>query len=405
MTETNAGNRWLPLAGATMLNLALGTFYGWSVFVLPLEQEFNWVRQDTSWTFSVGMVSFAVTFVLAGRLHATWGFRPIAAFGGLLFSVGFLLASLTNSLWWLYFAYGVLGGVGNGFGYSVGIPVISRWFPDKRGLALGIAIGGYGAGSGIFGPLADSLIGSIGWEATFQLYGVLFFVMTMTGAYLLKSAPDGYAPEGWEPTQLKAAVQTTAREITPGEMLRGSTFYLLWAAYFFGSMAGLGLISQLVPFGTQVGIGSVALIGLVVGSIGNTSGRVLSGLLSDQIGRLNVLRLMVLVSAVAMPLLYLLGSTVFTFAVGIFVVYYCYGTLLAVFPATSADFFGTRHLGVNYGLLFLAWGAGALVAAPLAGLVFDTFGDYRLAFFGASMLSLVALGALTVAKYPRQAAA
>ncbi|HIC55915.1 MAG TPA: MFS transporter, partial [Acidobacteria bacterium] len=162
---------------------------------------------------------------------------------------------------------------------------------------------------------------------------------------------------------------------------------------------------QLVPFGTQLGIGSVALIGLVIGSIGNTSGRILSGLLSDQIGRLNVLRLMVLVSAVAMPLLYLLGSTVLTFAVGIFVVYYCYGTLLAVFPATSADFFGTRHLGVNYGLLFLAWGAGALVAAPLAGLVFDTFGDYRLAFFGASMLSLVALGALMVAKNPRQATA
>lgn len=405
MTETNAGNRWLPLAGATMLNLALGTFYGWSVFVLPLEQEFNWVRQDTSWTFSVGMVSFAVTFVLAGRLHETWGFRPIAAFGGLLFSIGFLLSSFTSSLWWLYFAYGVLGGVGNGFGYSVGIPVISRWFPDKRGLALGIAIGGYGAGSGIFGPLADGLIGSIGWEATFQFYGVLFFVMTMTGAYLLRSAPDGYTPEGWEPTQLKSAVTTTTREITPGEMLHGSTFYLLWAAYFFGSMAGLGLISQLVPFGTQVGIGSVALIGLVVGSIGNTSGRVLSGLLSDQIGRLNVLRLMVLVSAVAMPLLYLLGSTVFSFAVGIFVVYYCYGTLLAVFPATSADFFGTKHLGVNYGLLFLAWGAGALVAAPLAGLVFDTFGDYRLAFFGASMLSIVALGALAMAKYPRQAAA
>ena len=130
MPQQSDTNRWLPLAGATMLNLALGTFYGWSVFVLPLEQEFNWVRQDTSWTFSVGMVSFAVTFVLAGRLHATWGFRPIAAFGGLLFSIGFLLASLTSSLWWLYFAYGVLGGVGNGFGYSVGIPVVSRWFPD-----------------------------------------------------------------------------------------------------------------------------------------------------------------------------------------------------------------------------------------------------------------------------------
>ena len=184
-------------------------------------------------------------------------------------------------------------------------------------------------------------------------------------------------------------------------MLADRSFYLLFVAYCFGAMAGLGLISQLVPFGREAGITNVALIGLVVGAVGNTTGRIVSGSLSDGLGRLNVLRLMVIVSAVAMPLLYLLGSNVLFFVIGVFVVYYCYGTLLSVFAATAADFYGTKHLGVNYGLLFLAWGIAGLVSAQLSGFVVDTFGDYRLAFFGATMLSLISLGALLITKPPQ----
>ncbi len=401
MADSQASNRWLPLVGGTMLNVVLGSFYAWSVFVLPLEGEFGWAREQTSTTFSIGIFTMAVTFVLAGRLHATVGFRTLAAIGGLLFSGGFFLASYTTSLAWLYITYGLIAGAGNGIGYSIAIPVVSKWFPDRRGLAIGIAVGGYGAGSGIFGPIADELlIPGSGWEATFRLYGVIFFIISMAGAWLLKPAPDGYAPEGWDPSQLKAAVTRAARDFTPSEMLRGSAFYFLFLAYFFGAIAGLGLISQLVPFGTEAGITSVALIGLVVGAVGNTVGRVLSGAMSDNLGRLNVLRLMVLVSAAAMPLLYLLGSTVAFFVLGVFVVYFCYGALLAVFAATSADFYGTKHLGVNYGLLFLAWGLAAVVGARLAGLVFDTFGNYQWAFFGAAVLSIGSLVCLYLAKAP-----
>ena len=403
MPDLQTRNRWLPLTGGTLLNVVLGVFYSWSVFVLPLEDEFGWIRQQTSWTFSVGLFTMAVMFVVAGRLHATLGFRTIAAIGGALFSLGFFLASFTTSLPWLYITYGAIAGAGNGIGYSATIPVISKWFPDKRGLAIGIGVGGYAAGSGILGPIAsDFLIPSAGWEFTFQLYGAIFFVIAMIAAWLLKPPPEDYVPSGWDPSQLNAAVDRVARDVTPAEMLRDRSFYLLFMAYFFGSMAGLGLISQLVPFGTQAGIGSVALIGLVIGAIGNTTGRIVSGMLSDRIGRLNVLRLMVIVSAVAMPLLYLLGSNILAFTTGVFVVYYCYGTLLAVFAAASADFYGTKHLGVNYGLLFLAWGISALVSAPLAGLMFDTFGDYRLAFFGAAMLSVISLLALMATQNPSQ---
>ena len=285
MADSQGGNRWLPLVGGTMLNVVLGSFYAWSVFVLPLEEEFGWAREQTSTTFSIGIFTMAVTFVLAGRLHATVGFRTLAAIGGILFSAGFFLASYTTSLTWLYVTYGLIAGAGNGIGYSIAIPVVSKWFPDRRGLAIGIAVGGYGAGSGVFGPIADELlIPGSGWEATFRLYGIVFLVISIVGAWLLRPAPDGYAPEGWDPSQLKAAVTRTVRDFTPSEMLRGSSFYFLFLAYFMGAIAGLGLISQLVPFGTEAGIGSVALIGLVVGAVGNTVGRVLSGAMSDNLG-------------------------------------------------------------------------------------------------------------------------
>ena len=386
-----------------MLNLVLGSFYAWSVFVLPLEGEFGWARSQTSLTFSIGILTMAVTFVIAGRLHGTVGFRPLAAIGGILLGAGFFLASFTSSLTVLYVAYGLIGGAGNGVGYSVATPVVTRWFPDKRGLAIGIAVGGYGAGSGVFGPIADEiLIPRLGWEATFRIYGILFVVIAAVAAWMLKPAPEGYTPAGWHPSQLKAAVTPVGRDSTPGEMLGGSAFYFLFLAFFFGSIAGLGLISQLVPFGTSVGIGSVALIGLVVGAIGNTAGRVASGAMSDSIGRLNVLRLMVVVSAVAMPALYMFGSNLLFFVVGVFTVYYCYGTLLAVFAATSADFYGTKHFGVNYGLLFLSWGFAAVAGSQLAGFVYDTFQNYQYAFFGASVLSLLSLGCLWAAKNPAQ---
>lgn len=394
----------MPLIGGTMLNLVLGTFYSWSVFVLPLEQEFGWVRQQTSWAFSIGILTMAVTFVIAGRLHAIVGFRPLAAIGGVLFSLGFFLSSYTSSLTVLYLAYGLLAGAGNGIGYSIATPVVTKWFPDKRGLAIGIAVGGYGAGAGIFGPIAaELLIPSVGWESTFRIYGAVFLVLSLVGAWLLKPAPDGYTPAGWDPTQIKAAVARVGGETTPAEMLRGSSFYFLFLAYFFGAIAGLGLISQLVPFGTEASIGSAALIGLVVGAIGNTTGRVLSGAMSDNLGRLNVLKLMVVVSAVAMPALYLFGSNVLFFVVGVFAVYYCYGTLLAVFAATSADFYGTKHFGVNYGLLFLAWGIAAVVGSQLAGFVYDTFGNYQYAFFGAAVLSVMSLLCLLAARNPTAA--
>src|SRR5260221_1640973 len=182
------------------MNLALGTLYGWSVFVAPLEQQFGWKRADTSMVFTIAVVVFALSFVVAGRIQDKIGPLYCSLAGGILVSLGFFLCAYTTSLTYLFICFGVIGGLGNGFGYATPIPVMAKWFPDKRGLAVGLAVGGYGAGSAIFGPLSSKvLIPDYGWRETFMILGAIFFVMTMIGAFLLKNPPAGYRPAGWSP--------------------------------------------------------------------------------------------------------------------------------------------------------------------------------------------------------------
>ena len=193
-------NRWWRVVGGLSMNLALGTLYAWSVFVAPLEKQFGWKRAETSMVFTIAVVVFALTFVVAGRIQDRFGPFYCSLAGGLLVSLGFFLCSYTTSLNYLFLCFGVIGGLGNGFGYATPIPVMAKWFPDKRGLAVGLAVGGYGAGSAIFGPLSQlKLIPAYGLPATFQILGGIFLVMTLVGAFLLKNPPAGYKPAGWKP--------------------------------------------------------------------------------------------------------------------------------------------------------------------------------------------------------------
>ena len=386
------------------MNLALGSLYAWSVFVPPLEREFGWNRAQTSWVYTIAIVCFALTFIVAGRIQDLKGPRICAFLGGLLVSGGFVLASFTSSLLTLYIFYGVVVGVGNGFGYATPTPVGSKWFPDRRGLVVGLMVGGYGGGSAVFGTLASGwLVPSVGWRATFQILGGIFFVMTMVGTALLRNPPAGYVPPALARGGSSRATATAAArpEFTTREMLATPTFYALWIAYCFGTTAGQMTISQLVPFTRAAGLGAtVATISLVVTSCSNAGGRILSGWLSDAIGRVRTLQVMIVLSAIAMPSLFLGRTNVVTFYLFVALVYWCYGTQLSVFASTAADFYGTKNLGLNYGVLFSAWGAAGILGPAIAGRVFDRFGDYRYAFFSASAFALIALGALTRAQAP-----
>lgn len=394
-------NRWIPVVGGVSMNLALGSLYAWSVFVLPLEQEFGWSRAETSWVFTIAIVAFAISFVVAGRIQDRRGPRVAATIGAVLVGTGFLASSQISSLPGLYVAFGLVVGLGNGFGYATPVPVASKWFPDKRGLVVGLMVGGYGAGSAVFGPVASTLIGSVGWRTTFQILGVLFFAMAMVGARLLTNPPPGYRPEGWTPPPGSAAARV-GRDLSTAEMLRTPTFYALWLAYCLGATAGLMTISQLVPFARASGLSATAAtLAITVGAVGNTSGRILSGWMSDRLGRVGTLQAMILGSAMAMPALYVWRENLLLFYLLVALVYWCYGTQLSVFASTTADFYGTKYLGMNYGTVFTAWGTAGIVGPILGAQVFDAFGDYQYAFYWAAGLACVAFASLFLARPPR----
>jgi len=388
-------NRWLPILGGVLLNLALGSLYAWSVFVLPLEKELGWNRAQTSWVYTIAIVCFAVSFILAGQVQDRKGPRICAFLGALLVGGGFMLSSLTTSLPFLYVAFGVIVGVGNGFGYAAPTPVASKWFPDRRGLAVGLMVGGYGAGSAIIGPLANTLIVNLGWRETFRILGASFFVMGLVGTALLKNPPAGYRVGG----AATAATRPQAVDMPTADVIRTPTFVALWIAYCLGTTAGQMMISQLVPFMRSVGLSAgEAAFAITIAAVGNAGGRILSGALSDSLGRLATLKVMIIGSLGVMIVLGLGVGQILTLYLLVAAGYWCYGTQLSVFASTTADFYGTRYLGMNYGALFTAWGVAGIVGPFIAARVYQATGSYSYAFYGAAALALVAFVSISRAR-------
>jgi OFA family oxalate/formate antiporter-like MFS transporter len=402
-TPENHLSRWPVLVGGGLMNIALGTYYAWSVFVPALEREFGWSRTQTSLVPTIDMVMLASMFLLAGFIQDRVGPRTVATIGGLLYSAGLLLASWTPSLTMLYLTWGVMVGAGLGFGYLTPITVGSKWFPDHRGLVNGLAIGIFAAGSGIFGPIAGVLVDQIGWRATFRVLAGIFFVFTMVGAYLLKNPPEGYKP----PVSRAAKAGQPRRphaDVPTSRVLRTPTFYLLWLAFALGTTAGTMVISQLVPFARSAGLsGRTAALAITVGAIGSASGRFFSGWMSDHFGRLFTLRGIIVISILATPSLYLLRTGLLGFYSALFLVYYCYGTQLSVYTALAGDFYGTKYLATNYGVLLLAWGFAGVLGPVIGSRVFVSTGTYQYAFFGSALLACAALAALTIVRAPGSA--
>jgi len=383
------------------MNIALGTYYAWSVFVPTLEREFGWTRPQTSLVPTIDMVMVASMFLVAGYLQRRIGPRPIAMIGGILYASGLLLASWTQSLSMLYLTWGVMVGAGIGFGYLVPITVCSKWFPHHRGLANGLAIGIFAAGSGLFGPLAAVLVERIGWRATFQVLAATFFVFTMAGAYLLKDPPHGYTGPARNASGSGRSRAHHMNDVPTARMLLNPVFLALWAAYALGTTAGTMVISQLVPFARSAGLSAkTAAFAITIGAIGSAAGRFFSGWFSDHLGRLQTLRAVILTSMVVTPLLYVWRQEILAFYVLLFFVYYCYGTQLSVYTALSGDFWGTKYLATNYGVLLLAWGFAGVIGPVLGARVFVSTGAYQYAFFVAAGLACAALIILSLVRAP-----
>jgi OFA family oxalate/formate antiporter-like MFS transporter len=400
--ENNTGNRWLIAIAGMVIMLCSGAVYIWGVFQGPLAKMFGWSQATTALTFSITLGIFALGTIVGGRIQDKIGPREVASVGGLMIGLGVFLASFTTAdkAWILYSTYGVIMGFGVGMIYTPVIACMSKWFPDKKGMITGLVVGSLGGGGLVFTPIAKSLVVSSGVLGTFAIFGISFGIIIIGAAQFLKNPPAGYTPVGWTPPAAgSAAAATAASNYTPGEMIKTPQFYLLSLILLIGCMSGL----MVIPFGKilalQAGLSdAVATSAIMLISIGNAGGRFIWGATSDKIGRVRTLMILLLVSGVTM--LFLNAAVGVMSLIGIGIVAFCYGGFLGTMPATIAEFFGAKNLGVNYGLVLLFFSASAVGAPLVSAMAKDATGNFKSAFLIGGVASLIGLGLALITKPP-----
>jgi OFA family oxalate/formate antiporter-like MFS transporter len=354
------GKRWgIALAGILM-QMALGAVYAWSVFRTPLVKAFHWTISEVTLTFTICIFVLGVSAFFGGLWLNKGGPRPVALTGGFLYGLGVFLASYSaNNLHWLYFSYGVIGGIGLGFGYIVPIAVLVKWFPDRRGLITGVAVGGFGAGALVTAPVATRLILSVGVLHTFAYLGIAYLIVVMATGWFMQNPPAGYAPPGWKPSETLVK-QRVIEDYTLGRALGTWQWWALWLALFLNTTAGISVISQESPMFQEIAkVTAIVAAGMVgIASIGNAVGRVFWAWVSDGITRRWTFVVMYLIQV---GLFWVMPSvtTGSLLTLLTFVILMCYGGGFGTMPAFAADYFGAKNIGPIYGLMLTAWGCAS----------------------------------------------
>ncbi len=406
---TNPG--WAVTFAGMGINLALGILYTWSVISKGVPEDWGWTQSDKSMPYAVACLVFSLIMVPAGRMQDKLSPRLVATIGGILVGAGMIIASRTTSPMGYMVGFGILAGAGIGFGYASATPPAVKWFPKaKTGLIAGLVVSGFGLALAYAAPLCDWMIASFGLPDTVMYLGIAFLLIVCGLAQILKAPPADYeaevkpvVPAGAE---AKAEGQPVKKEnFEPSEMLKTVQFYMIWFMYACGAGAGLMVISvakKVVNAQIADTLTLVALIGL---AIGNGGGRIIAGMVSDKLGRRTTLFIFLLFQAV---LLFLLsqakGDSVLATAPVLIVMYALiganYGSNLALFPSITKDFFGLKNFGMNYGLVFTAWGVGGFMLAKLAGVMYDKTQSFNFAYFSSCALLIVAAIMVFMVKTP-----
>jgi len=393
VAEDKVFNRWLIVIGAILIQLCLGAIYAWSVFRIPLQQAISdgglgLTPSQATLPFSLVLIFFAIATIIGGRWQDKAGPKLVATVGGIVLGAGMLIAAFSKSFIWLTIGYGVISGLGIGFTYVCPVATGIKWFPDKRGLITGLSVAGFGAGALIVAPVARTLIDGVGVFTTLAILGIGFLCVIVISSQILRNPPSGWKPEGWTPPE---KTQMTRQDFGPGEMLSSLSFYLVWIIYFVGCLAGLMIIAQTSPIGQElVGLTpKVAAIAVGTLAIFNAIGRIFWGRLSDMLGRKKTLFLMLLINGVAILLYNTIAVFPIYYWIGIYIVGLCFGGYLAIFPAITADFYGTKNIGINYGLVFTAYGVGGLLGTLFAPRVLEITKSYSMAFTVTGILCLL----------------
>jgi len=411
--------RWLVVVGAILIQLSLGAIYAWSVFTKPLV-EAGWTKTETQAVFAAGLAFFAILMVIAGRLMPKWGPRKLAWTGATVLGLGYLLAGLFGgtSFWPVFFFVGVVGGSGIGLAYVVPIAVGMRWYPDKKGLITGLAVAGFGFGATLWVKLAGSwgnLLAptSLGLSGTFILYGIIFFAAVIIGGIWMVFPKEGWTPEGYTGTSTTGTTKATGtNEFTSREMLRTPQYFMILLTFAFGASAGLMSIGLMKLFPMQAltatGLSTVeasAIAGTAMAiffSLANGIGRIAWGAMSDKLGRKTSITLMLATQGIIVILFQWMAGTPTLLYLGATLIGFNFGGNFALFPTITADTFGAKHVGQNYGWVFLAYGVGGIVGPILGGKLGD-MNNFPLAFTICGVSCLVAAAIISAVKAPKHA--
>ena len=392
--------RWVPLLLGLLSSTTCGALlYAWSVFIKPLNAEFGWSRAEIAMAFAICCLVFGLMTFPAGRISDKYGPRPVVMVGGIILGIGFVLSGFIQTKLQLYITYGLISGFGGGIIYLPPIATAPKWWPDRRALATGFAVVGLGLGSFIMGPLATYIIQApgLGWRYVFWYCGVAMGLMALIAGAFLKPPPKGWKPAGWSPPAPAAGATVKAtRDFTHEETTKDAKFWLLYAAYFCGSFAGLMVIGHLAGHGRDQGLTAMAAAGAVSSlALFNAATRVLSGWFVDMIGIRGYFAACFALQAAVMLLLYPLGGNYYALWAIAAIIGWNYGAMFTLFPATCLQFYGPTAQGSNYGLLFTAWGLAGFAGPWVGGYLKDSTGTYYIPFICGAVLC--ALGTLILA--------
>jgi len=397
-TSLSANRGWTVTFAGLGINLALGVLYTWSLFKGAIEKEFGWQGSQLNDPYALCCLVFAFTMIVAGRCQDKFGPRLTASIGGLLVGAGLVLISTTNSYGAWLLGFGVFVGVGIGFSYSSATPPALKWFPPaKTGLIAGLVVAGFGLAPVYLAPTSDFLLRNYGLLKSMLIFGVAFTIIVCSLAQLLVNPPAGHVA-GANTTDSNPTTKSAAVNFSPGEILRQPQFWLLWLIYFIGSGAGLMVISSVSGMAKKT-MGESAFIAVAVMALGNAGGRIIAGILSDKIGRRWTLMLVLLIQAalmfIAIPVTTSTDGPKFVIVVVATLIGFNYGANLSLFPSFTKDLWGLKNFGMNYGVLFTAWGVGGFVLSRVQQMLKAGSGNFNSSFIAAGVL-LVVGAALTL---------
>lgn len=392
-------NRWLIAASGVGIHICIGSAYAWSVFTNPMADAYGWSTSQISLAFSIAIFLLGFSAAFMGKFVEKRGPRISGMLAAVFFGVGVMgtgLATSMESLYAMYFFYGLIGGIGLGIGYIAPVSTLVKWFPDHRGLATGLAIMGFGFAALISGPAGAALVNSVGISTAFYILGACYFIVMMLASQYLEPPPEGWKPKGYEEKtdtgEGKGEKKKDLSEMTANEAIKTRPFWMLWTMLFLNVTTGIAIISVASPMGQQLTGMSAAAAAAMVGIMGlfNGGGRFGWATISDYIGRPNVYTLFFIIGIITYFLLPITTSVIL-FEILVFAILSCYGGGFSSVPAYIGDLFGTKQLGAIHGYILTAWAVAGIVGPMLLSLIYDATGSYQLTLILFGILHIVSL--------------